>query len=53
VGCDFTAFLQSGPVRAALNKTGSALAAITVLKKICDHPRLLSEAAAAEIANGA
>lgn len=42
----------SASVRAALNKTGSVLAAITVLKKICDHPSLLSERAAAEIAAG-
>jgi SNF2 family DNA or RNA helicase len=36
----YRAFLKSGPVRAALNKTGSALSAINVLKKICDHPAL-------------
>ena len=45
------AFLTSGPVRAALNKTGSALAALTVLKKICDHPALLSEKAAKLVAS--
>ncbi len=45
------AFLTSGPVRAALNKTGSALAALTVLKKICDHPALLSEKAAHLVAS--
>ena len=33
-------------------QTGSALAALTVLKKICDHPKLLTEAAANEIAEG-
>jgi SNF2 family DNA or RNA helicase len=36
----YTKFLTSGPVRAVLNKTGSALSAINVLKKICDHPAL-------------
>ena len=36
----YRAFLKSSPVRAALNKTGSALSAINVLKKICDHPAL-------------
>lgn len=44
------AFLESSAVRAALNKTGSALAALTVLKKICDHPALLSERAASLVA---
>lgn len=48
----YAAFLGSASVAAALNKTNSALAAITVLKKICDHPGLLSERAAAEIARG-
>jgi hypothetical protein len=48
----YAAFLGSSSVAAALNKTNSALAAITVLKKICDHPGLLSERAAAEIARG-
>jgi hypothetical protein len=33
-------------------QTGSALAALTVLKKICDHPKLLTEATANEIAEG-
>ena len=36
----YRAFLDSSVVRRALNKTGSALAAINVLKKICDHPAL-------------
>ena len=40
------AFLLSGQVKAALNQTGSALAAITVLKKVCDHPALLTDKAA-------
>lgn len=35
------AFLLSDRVKAALNEEGSALTAITVLKKICDHPALL------------
>jgi len=48
----YAAFLGSASVAAALNKTGSALAALTVLKKICDHPGLLSQNAAAEIARG-
>ena len=47
---DFQAFLESTAVRAALNKTGSALAALTVLKKICDHPTLLNERAASLVA---
>ena len=46
------AFLNSQAVKAALNKTGSALAAITVLKKICDHPALLGEHAASLVAKG-
>ncbi|KAA6429139.1 MAG: hypothetical protein FRX49_00535 [Trebouxia sp. A1-2] len=45
------AFLESSAVRAALNKTGSALAALTVLKKICDHPTLLNERAASLVAS--
>jgi len=48
----YASFLSSAAVSAALNKTRSALAAITVLKKICDHPGLLSERAAADIAKG-
>ena len=48
----YTGFLGSASVAAALNKTGSALAAISVLKKICDHPCLLPQAAAAELARG-
>ena len=34
------------------NQTSSALAAITVLKKVCDHPALLSERAAHGIVSG-
>ena len=36
-------FLNSEQVRNALNTTKSPLAAITVLKKICDHPLLLQK----------
>jgi hypothetical protein len=39
----YRAFLESDSVRAVLNETSSALASLTVLKKICDHPALLSE----------
>ncbi len=46
------AFLLSEPVKAALNESGSALAALSVLKKICDHPALLSERAAHLVASG-
>lgn len=38
-------FLESSTVKAALNQTGSVLAAIQILKKICDHPALLSRRA--------
>jgi len=37
----YRAFLDSEDVRMALNRTRSPLAAMTVLKKICDHPSLL------------
>ncbi|EEH57632.1 SNF2 super family, partial [Micromonas pusilla CCMP1545] len=46
-------FLKSGPVRAALNKTGSALSAINVLKKICDHPALCCAITGASAADAA
>jgi len=49
----YEAFLFSDEVRAALNSTHSPLAAITVLKKICDHPALLSERAQHTIIAGA
>jgi SNF2 family DNA or RNA helicase len=39
-------FLQTDTVKSVLNETSSALAAITVLKKICDHPALLNDKAA-------
>lgn len=41
------AFLLSDRVKAALNEEGSALTAISVLKKICDHPALLTKETAA------
>ncbi|KAF6255378.1 P-loop containing nucleoside triphosphate hydrolase protein [Scenedesmus sp. NREL 46B-D3] len=41
----YEAFLQSDAVKAALNSSKSPLAALTVLKKVCDHPALLSERA--------
>jgi hypothetical protein len=37
------AFLESDAVASALNQSKSVLAALTVLKKVCDHPGLLSE----------
>ena len=40
----YNEFLNSEQVRNALNTTKSPLAAITVLKKICDHPLLLQKA---------
>eukprot|EP00116_Pleurobrachia_bachei_P002279 sb/3462541/ len=36
----YSAFLTLDSVRDAMNQTKSPLAALTVLKKICDHPRL-------------
>eukprot|EP00892_Ulva_mutabilis_P011674 jgi/Ulvmu1/887/UM100_0042.1 len=42
----YKGFLGSSTVKAALNQSGSPLAAIQVLKKICDHPALLSDSAA-------
>jgi SNF2 family DNA or RNA helicase len=45
----YLAFLRSKTVRDALNRTGTALAAMSVLKKICDHPALLSERATLEM----
>ena len=38
--------MQTEEVGAALNETKSALASISVLKKICDHPALLTDKAA-------
>lgn len=46
------AFLNSQAVKDALNQSKSPLAAITVLKKICVHPNLLSERAVDAVAKG-
>ncbi len=45
----FTPSFNPKDVRAALNRTRSPLAAMTVLKKICDHPRLLAADRAAAL----
>ncbi|KAK9816584.1 hypothetical protein WJX72_002280 [[Myrmecia] bisecta] len=47
----YEAFLQSEAVKAVFNQTGTALAALTVLKKVCDHPVLLSKRAANLVAS--
>ncbi|GLC44458.1 hypothetical protein PLESTM_001599400 [Pleodorina starrii] len=49
----YTAFLHTDSVRQVLNEKASPLAAITVLKKICDHPALLSQRAANGVISGA
>ncbi|KAL4444622.1 hypothetical protein ABPG77_002439 [Micractinium sp. CCAP 211/92] len=49
----YQAFLNSDAVKKVFNQTASALAAITVLKKVCDHPALLSVRAAQGIISGA
>eukprot|EP00887_Chlorella_sp_A99_P003096 scaffold9.g3096.t1 len=49
----YEAFLNSDSVKAVFNQTSSALAALSVLKKICDHPALLSENAQRGIISGA
>ena len=36
----YTNFLASRPIQDAINKTGSAIACMNTLKKICDHPSL-------------
>lgn len=46
------AFLNSDAVKAVFNQTNSALSALTVLKKICDHPALLSKRAEDGIVSG-
>lgn len=46
------AFLNSDQVKAVFNQTNSALAALTLLKKICDHPALLSKRAEEGIVSG-
>lgn len=48
----YSAFLNSEGVKAVLNEKASPLAAITVLKKVCDHPALLSERAANSVIAG-
>lgn len=48
----YEAFLHSDAVKAALNSTKSPLAALTVLKKVCDHPALLSERATKLVVSG-
>jgi hypothetical protein len=40
--CVVQGFLGSSEVAAVFNQTSSALSAISVLKKICDHPALLN-----------
>eukprot|EP00854_Cymbomonas_tetramitiformis_P006323 gene6323-7576_t len=40
----YVAFCSDPGVRRALNKTGSQLSALTVLKKLCDHPGLVPKA---------
>ena len=39
-------YLQTEAVSAALNQTSGALSSLTTLKKICDHPALLTDKAA-------
>jgi len=48
----YRAFLHSDAVKAALNESRSPLAALSVLKKICDHPALLSRRAADLVVSG-
>ncbi|GAX75462.1 hypothetical protein CEUSTIGMA_g2905.t1 [Chlamydomonas eustigma] len=48
----YKAFLRSDSVSAALNQSASVLAALTVLKKICDHPGLLSANATHSVISG-
>jgi SNF2 family DNA or RNA helicase len=49
----YEAFLHSSAVRDALNSSRSPLAALSVLKKVCDHPALLSSRATAAVLAGA
>lgn len=51
-GPSLQAFLNSDAVKAVFNQTNSALSALTVLKKICDHPALLSKRAERGIVSG-
>ncbi|KAJ1273630.1 hypothetical protein BS78_06G296900 [Paspalum vaginatum] len=48
----YEAFLKSELVHLALQPKGSPLAAITILKKICDHPLLLTKKAAEGVLEG-
>ncbi|TVU16734.1 hypothetical protein EJB05_40311 [Eragrostis curvula] len=48
----YEAFLKSELVHLALQPKGSPLAAITILKKICDHPLLLTKRAAEGVLEG-
>eukprot|EP00798_Chlamydomonas_sp_ICE-L_P017413 gene17413-23713_t len=48
----YKAFLNTETVKSALNETKSALSALTVLKKVCDHPALLNKKAAMDIISG-
>lgn len=48
----YEAFLHSDAVKAALNSSRSPLAALTVLKKVCDHPALLSDRATKLVLSG-
>ncbi|GFR41048.1 hypothetical protein Agub_g1691 [Astrephomene gubernaculifera] len=49
----YTSFLHTDSVRQVLNEKASPLAAITVLKKICDHPALLTQRTASSVITGA
>ncbi|KAG2537572.1 hypothetical protein PVAP13_9NG309000 [Panicum virgatum] len=48
----YKAFLKSGLVHLDVQPKGSPLAAITILKKICDHPLLLTKKAAEGVLEG-
>ncbi|MEW5301956.1 MAG: hypothetical protein WDW36_004779 [Sanguina aurantia] len=48
----YESFLHSEDVRAAMDQTQTALAALGVLKKVCDHPALLSKNAASNVIAG-
>ncbi|PNH04078.1 DNA excision repair protein ERCC-6-like, partial [Tetrabaena socialis] len=49
----YRSFLETDSVKQVLNEKASPLAAITVLKKICDHPGLLSASAVRSVIAGA
>lgn len=44
--------MHSDAVKRALNKTASPLSALDTLKKICDHPALLSKRAVNTVIHG-